>query len=299
MKLFMQGMRRSGTTFSFDVLSQDPRLDLWYEPFSQGRVGALGGGSGIQQVDLMEKVRTYRRDFAASRVPPVDPDELNHGAPRAPELELEPELPPLCRDYLRGMLDAAEHTAFKFVRLYRKVKALAELEPGARFVQLTRHPREVVASYMYGKDQKNAEAIQDADAFFTRNSDANPWNSRRFFELIVARDGLTKLARSENFKRYLLLWKYTFEHTHRDGREAFGDAYFLLRHEDWLEDAEGTDERLYQHLGIAPDPQVVAWAGANVRATVKETYAGDPRWNRAYDELGMWSALEAAGYESR
>ena len=66
MKLFMQGMRRSGTTIIFDILSQDERLDLYYEPFSEGKVGSLGGGSGLQPVDLMEKIRDVRSRIAAA-----------------------------------------------------------------------------------------------------------------------------------------------------------------------------------------------------------------------------------------
>lgn len=296
MKLFMQGMRRSGTTISFDILSQDPRFDLWYEPFSQGKVGALGGGSGIQQVDLMEKIRAFRAEFCARRNPPLDPDLLNYGAPRDPDLELDAELPEYCRDYLRAMMERSEHSVFKFTRLYRKVAALARLRPDARFVQLVRHPREVACSYMYGKDQKNAEAIKDADAFFTRNNDANPWNSRRFFDGIVEREGLRHLSKCANFKRYLLIWKYTFEHTHRDGRAAFGDAFYLSRHEDILADPRSATERLYRFLGLAAPPAVLDWAAANVRRSQKETFEGDPRWAEAYAELGMTEAMEAAGY---
>lgn len=296
MKLFMQGMRRSGTTISFDILSQDPRFELWYEPFSQGKVGALGGGSGIQQVDLMEKIRAFRAEFCAARVPPLDPDFLNYGAPRDSDLELDEILPEPCRDYLRGMLARSEHSVFKFTRLYRKVKALAELCPEAKFVQLVRHPREVVCSYMYGKDQKNAESIKDADAFFTRNNDANPWNSRRFFDGICEREGLDRLKKCANFKRYLLIWKYTFEHTFHDGRGAFGDAFFLQRHEDILADPQQATSRLYAFLGLDAPSAVIDWAATNVRRSTKETFASDPRWAEAYAELGMTAAMESAGY---
>lgn len=296
MKLFMQGMRRSGTTISFDILSQDARFDLWYEPFSQGKEGALGGGSGIQQVDLMEKIRLFRRDFCARQQPPIDPELLNYGAPREPELELDGILPDYCRAYLREMMTKSEHSVFKFTRLYRKVKALREVEPKARFVQLVRHPKEVVASYMYGKDQKNADQLKDADTFFGRNNDANPWNSKRFVDGIVARDGLRDFSKLANFKRYLLLWKYTFEHTYRDGREAFGDAFFLLRHEDLLADPRGTMRKLYAHIGLDAPESVLAWAQANVRKTAKEVYASDARWNAAFEELGMLRAVADAGY---
>lgn len=296
MKLFMQGMRRSGTTISFDILSQDPRFDLWYEPFSQGKVGALGGGSGLQQIDLMEKIRAFRAEFCAARKPSLDPDQLNYGAPRDPDLELTSDLPGFCRDYLRGMMERSEHSVFKFTRLYRKVKALKELRPDARFVQLVRHPREVVCSYMYGKDQKNAESIPDADAFFSRNNDANPWNSRRFFDGIVEQENLPHLKKCPNFERYLLIWKYTFEHTYRDGRAAFGDAFQLQRHEDILADPRGATERLYRFLGLVAPSSVLDWAVANVRRSKKETFASDPRWARAYEKLGMTQAMDAAGY---
>jgi Sulfotransferase family len=296
MKLFMQGMRRSGTTISFDILSQDPRLELWYEPFSQGKVGALGGGSGLQQVDLMEKIRAFRAEFCAARRPPLDPDQLNYGAPRDPDLELDEVLPDFCRDYLRAMTAKSEHSVFKFTRLYRKVKALREVAPDAKFVQLVRHPREVACSYMYGKDQKRAEAIKDAEAFFTRNNDANPWNSRKFFDGIVEREKLQRFAKCANFKRYLLLWKYTFEHTYRDGRAAFGDSFFLQRHEDILADPRGATQRLYDFLGLDAPASVLDWAQQNVRKSAKETYASDPRWAAAYTELGMNAALDAAGY---
>ncbi len=298
MKVLMQGMRRSGTTIHFDILSRDPRFDLWYEPFSQGKVGALGGGSGIQQVDLMEKIREFRRDFAARWPGGLDPDELNYGAPRDPALELESELPDFCRSYLKEMLAKREHTVIKFTRIYRKVGALHEIAPDARFVQLVRHPREVVCSYMYDKDQRNAPLLPSADAFFTLNDKSNPWNARKFVAEIVARDGLPHLAKVENFKRYLLLWKYTFENTYRDGRKHFGKAFFLLRHEDLLADPRGTTKKLYEHIGLPAPEDTLAWAAANVRKSVKETFAADPRWAAAYRELDMGEALRSAGYES-
>ena len=37
MNVFMQGMRRSGTTIVYDILCQDKNLDLYYEPFAAGR----------------------------------------------------------------------------------------------------------------------------------------------------------------------------------------------------------------------------------------------------------------------
>ena len=77
MKLFIQGMRRSGTTIVFDILSQDRQLDLYYEPFSLGRKGALGGGSGIQKIDLMEKIRLSREHFIYKNDLPLSGMDFN------------------------------------------------------------------------------------------------------------------------------------------------------------------------------------------------------------------------------
>lgn len=299
MKLFMQGMRRSGTTISFDVLSQDPRLDLWYEPFSQGREGALGGGSGLQQVDLMDKIRRFRAEFVAKwseERGPLGEDALNYGAPRDADLELDEVLPDYCRAYLKQMMARAEHSVFKFTRMYRKVAALHAIAPDARFVLLLRHPREVVCSYMYGKDQKRAGKLADRDAFFGLNDDANPWNSRRFFEGIVRQAQRKDLERAPNFERYLLIWKYTFEHAHADAKRTFGDAAMILRHEDLLADPRGTIAKLYRHAGLDAPVAALDWAAANVRRSEKQTFEGDPRWTQAYARLGMQDALAAAGY---
>jgi len=299
MNLFMQGMRRSGTTIIFDILSQDERLDLYYEPFSAGKKGVLGGGSGIQQIDLMEKIRDLRRAFVASYPRPLEESDLNYGAPRDPRLELEAELPDHCRDYLAVMMSRSNHTVFKFTRMYRKVFELKRLDPKAYFLLLVRHPQEVVASYMYGRDQQRLSRFPTRESFFTTKNEANPWNGRKFFEAIVLEQGREHLADVPNWMRYLVLWKYTFEHAYRDGRAAFGNAFIILRYEDLALDPGGTIMRLYEHIDLPPSERTVAWAAVNVRQILKECYEDDPRWEEAYERLELNGSLAAVGYGPR
>lgn len=296
MKLFMQGMRRSGTTIVFDALAQDDRLDLYYEPFSAGRVGALGGGSGLQQIDLMEKIRATRAAFIEAKGLGVEPDFFNYGAPRAPELEFETSLPPVCREYIAEMLGRARHTVFKFTRMYCKVPEIRLVAPDAHVALLIRHPQEVVASYMYGRDQRRREKFADREAFFTFRSEANPWNSRRFVECIAAEQGRPELLEMPDWMRYLALWKYTFDRPFADGRHAFADRFTIVRYEEMATQPAEALTRLYRHVGLEPSQPALTWARAKLRPSEKACYPDDERWAAAYEELGVNESLTSAGY---
>ena len=89
MNVFMQGMRRSGTTIVYDILCQDREFVNYYEPFAAAREGALGGGSGVQPVDLFSRIRTIRAEFRQLH-PGITDEMLNYGAPTKPALEFEP-----------------------------------------------------------------------------------------------------------------------------------------------------------------------------------------------------------------
>ncbi|ABA57254.1 hypothetical protein Noc_0741 [Nitrosococcus oceani ATCC 19707] len=296
MKLFMQGLRRSGTTIVYDVLSQDRRLDLYYEPFAAGKIGELGGGSGVQETDFMVKHCQVKQAFIASYPESVDMVDLNHGAPRAPILELQRELPQFCRDYIRFMVERREHSVIKFTRMYRKVGELAALAPQARFVLLVRHPQQVVASYLYGRGQRRLGQLASREQFFTIRDQFNAWKFREFFEGIIAQQGRPELADAPNWIRCLVLWKYTFDNAYQDGRAAFGDAFRVLRHEDLCAHPRNTVTQLYRHMGLSVSGEAVTWAEAHVRENDKACYQDDPRWLEAYERLDLVDSLIAAGY---
>lgn len=297
MNLIMQGMRRSGTTIVYDVLSQDSRLDMYYEPFSLGRVGAMGGGSGMQTVDLMQKIRSLRERFmAAYGDTKLVNEDFNLGAPTAARREFRKSLPDFATDYVRFMGEQSEHTVFKFTRAYRKVKALKQALPDASFVLLTRHPQDVVTSYMYGKDQKNLPRYPDRESFLTHFSKTNPWNSYKFFKRIIRKEDRKDLEDVPNWIRYLVIWKYTFDQAWEEGRKSFGNAFRLFRHEDLGADPRGSMISLYEHIGLEPSAEALDWAEQNVRVRHKECYADDPRWLEAYRMIGLDRSMEQAGY---
>jgi hypothetical protein len=227
----------------------------------------------------------------------IDPGDLNYGAPRLASLELETDMAPWAREYLEFLLGRSEHVAMKFTRMYRKMHVLKEIAPDARVVLLLRHPQEVVASYLYGKGQKRQAKTPDADAFFGRSSNINPWNARAFFGEIVAAEGWDHLEGEPDWIVFLAVWKYTFDYSLAEGRDAFGDAFLVQTHEDLVAEPEARVVELYDHMGIEPSEKAVEWAVTNLRKSRKAAYHEDPRWIEGYEKVGMIESLAAAGYE--
>jgi hypothetical protein len=298
MKFFMQGMRRSATTVVYDLLSQDDRLDLYYEPYSVHGKVEMGGGSGMQEIDHMAKIYELRDAFVAAHPEyGIEPGDLNYGAPRDAALELETDLAPWAAEYMFELLSRSDHIAIKFTRMYRKMHALKEIAPDARMSLLLRHPQEVVASYLYGKGLQRSDKIPTADVFFSRTSNINPWNARRFFEEIVAAEGWHHLEGSPDWIVFLTVWKYTFDYSMAEGRAAFGDALLVQTHEDLVAQPEAGVLELYDHMGLEPSETAVEWAVTNLRKSRKRAYHEDPRWIEGYEKVGMMDSLAAAGYD--
>jgi hypothetical protein len=297
MNLFIQGMRRSGTTILFDALLEDPGLRCFYEPFTADKE-ARGGGSGLRDRDLFADVRALRERFVRERRPELDAELLNWGAPRAAELELEPDLPDFCRDYLRFLLEQAPAVVCKHVRMYCKLPVLAELDPEARLLHVVRDPRAVATSYLMGRGRKRAELFGDADAFFEHRSKRSMWATRQLADLLTARPEFEHLRDCTDVERVLLVWRFTFERTREDGRRCFGERYRLLRHEDLVADSRAALGAIYDLLR-RPMPDAVAdWARRNVRAGDETSAPDDRRWGHALGAVGAGPALLEAGYES-
>ena len=296
MKLFIQGMRRSGTTILFDTLAEDPEFDIYYEPFAAARNPAIGGGSGARQVDYFEKIRACRAAFQQQYPQTIAEDYLNYGAPRDALLEFEPDLPPPCRGYVRYMIDQRPHTVIKFTRLYTKVAALAEIEPQAKFIHLVRDPRAVTASYLFGKGRRNAREFSTESACFDRTTTRTAWSSFPLSEHILSLPEYRRFAGCEDFFRVMLIWAFTFRTTRQGGLAAFGQNYRLVRHEDLQRDPAAAIHAIYQFLERPLPPRVRDWAQANIRPGGEFFAAANPRWRHAIDRLNLAPEMEAAGY---
>ncbi|MGH2952030.1 MAG: sulfotransferase [Solirubrobacterales bacterium] len=295
MSLFVCGLRRSGTTILYDALREDPELRCFYEPLREGEV-TVGGGSGAREEDAFAETRELRRRFRDERHPELPIEEFNWGGPRAPELELEPDLPDHCAGFVRHLLDLAPEVAIKETRLHHKLATIAAIAPDAALIHLVRDPRAVCASMLLGR-RGRVDLYPDADAFFTVRTRRRLWSSRAISELLVERlRSLSLPPDLPDFLRPLLVWKNAFETANGDGRRLFGDRYALVRLEDLRADPASELGRVYVASGRSAPPAVAEWATANVRRDEPILHGDDPRWARAARLLGMEEALARGGY---
>jgi hypothetical protein len=295
MNVFIQGMRRSGTTILFDLFVEDGSFECWYEPLAAADRKAVGGGSGARGEDYFEKVRQGRAAFLALHPEIGDTRLLNYGAPRDHRLELEPDAPGFVRDYIRFMAMQREDTLIKFTRMYCKIPLLAEIDPRACLIHVVRDPRAVTASYLFGRDRRNERIYGDPDAFFGRTSSYTAWSSGPLSDAILESSDYRHLGGCEDFMRILLIWAYTFRATREAGRRAFGERYLLLRLEDLQVDPAAALARLYGFLDRPVPGQVANWARRAIRAPEPPFAADDPRWHDAFRRLGIERDLALMG----
>lgn len=296
MNIFMQGMRRSGTTIVFDVLWQDPRLDSYYEPLAAAKANAFGGGSGATSIDYFSKVRKERDAFVYQYPDELSTDLLNYGAPRDSSLEFEHDHPEFVKDYIEHLTMQQPRTVVKFTRMYNKLGALHEIDKDAKFIQLLRDPRAVVSSYLFGKGQRNKRLYSTEKDFFTRKSSYSAWSSFDFSEKIIALEGLEKFKNCPDFIRILLIWKHTFRSTYEGAKKYFSGNFLMLKNEDLRSSPVAALERLYDHIDLEPNSHVFNWAKENIKPCGQVPYPDSHEWLKAFEELGMMQMLELAGY---
>jgi hypothetical protein len=293
--ILMQGMRRSGTTIAFDGFWEDGRFDCFYEPLAAARATS-GGGSAAHHADLFDPVRAKRDAFLASHAS-VRWDDLNHGAPRAPSLELEATLPTAVRAYLGQLFDTDRTVVAKFTRLACKIDELHALQPDALFVHLVRDPRSVTASHLFGRNGVHRDRFKSEDRFFTRRSRSSTWSYRPLSQAVLRTPSFAHLRRRiPDAARVLVLWTFLARETHRAGRQLYGDRYVIVRHEDLTADPSGVVGGLYERAGLVVPAHVERWLQEKVRPARAPFAEGHPAWRAWADRIGMQPELDLFDY---
>jgi hypothetical protein len=292
LNVFIQGMRRSGTSVLYESLRRDPSLRCFYEPLREQSKRAR------REPEIFEETRALRQRFRDERYPALPLDEFNYGGPGNPRLELETELPAHCREFFAYLLALSPATAIKETRMYCKIPVLADLDSGALLVHIVRDPRAVVASTMFGRRRRHRNRLADPDAFFEAVSERGLWSSRPLSEVLLARPEYRHLRHVPDYLRVLLTWRHTFETTRRDGRRLFGDRYRLVRNEDLREDPAAALDAVYTGLDRPMPAAVAEWSAANVRPPEEPFALRDPRWYRAFRQIGLDAVVAEAGYET-
>ena len=295
MMLILQGMRRSGTTIVYDTLTQDPELTHWYEPLAAAVKPAVGGGSGVRDVDAFTELRKARQAFLAQRGM-SDSDVLNFGAPRDTSLEFSHQLPHLVAEYLRYLLHWPGPVAAKFTRLYAKVHLIHQLFPAAGFVHLVRDPRSVAMSYLFGKNRRYEKRVSPRRVFFGRRSDRSAWSSYPISEQIRHEYRHDDLPEPTDLERVLLIWRYTYEKVRADAAATFGARSICVRHEDFCADPARELDRIYALAGRNTPAEAVSWARSHLKPPSPVHAFGDRRWRKAFERMKMAEIAESCGY---
>jgi hypothetical protein len=294
MNVFIQGMRRSGTTILHDALVADPDLRSFYEPLREQDV-TEGGGSGAREGDAFAETRAIRESFRRERYPEVPIEEFNWGGPRDPAVELDERLPEHARELLAHLLTLAPAVAIKETRLYCKLADVAALDPQAALVHVVRDPRAVTASIVLGRARRRTRKYRTPSDMFSDHSERKLWSSRAISQALLQRQG-RGAENPSDVERVLMVWKLSFERAYEDGRRLFGDRYLLLRNEDLRTDVAAALESVYRLLGREAPAAVREWARDKVRGA-EEIYAGDdPAWTGIIERLGLAEPMAAAGY---
>jgi len=293
--VFLQGMRRNGTTIFFDLLAEDGQFKTWYEPLAKATAPSFGGGSAVRDVDYFENVRSLRQELVTREVG-RGYDDFNYGAPRNPELEIAQDTPDYIRSYLTSMIEGKPRAVVKFTRMARKMGTLHAVDPSARVVVITRDPRRVVASHIFGKNGKNKDRFGREEVFFSRARNRIGWSIPTFSDVLLAEAKNAQLQNLRDFERVLLVWRESYQSSWTGAQTYFGEAAMRVRHEDLCNEPESTLKRLYEHLGAQLPTRVVDWARHRVRPPSRVFASRSECWNDAFNRLGMNEMCDELGY---
>jgi hypothetical protein len=283
-RLFILGLRRSGTTVFWESFRGDSRLVCYDEPFNPVLNQLPDPEPKGTRDEWIELFRSNPERFWEVFSPIRGIEELQEGFSDRQ------------RVYLDYVLASAASVVLDMTRCHFKIEALHRAAPDAHLVHLYRPAAAWVSSHlvMRGRGwQDRIRSVLDRATFFDRDHRFNNWG----MEEIIARSPETlfgrRLARAgldpaavyamPAVGRMLAYWKIHYEHVERVGHRLFGSRFRTLAFTDFCNEPSRVVRDVYAFLGIEPPsldlPEVHPPHGAYRR--------DDSRWLRFADPLGL------------
>jgi len=278
MTVFIQGLRRSGTTILFDVLTTDNEIFGIYEPFSAGKK-TIGGGSGARKEDLTKTLREIRVNFLKENKN-FNHKSFNRGSPTQFRKEVfNSKLTKFEYDYIKSLANV-KNSYLKFTRASFIVKELYGIDSHAKFIHIIKNPALWVASHMLGKKNK----FPNADAFFNCKTGFDNWSQERISNFYIKEKYPCHINKSAVFK-LLLIWRDFNLEAEAACVATFGSNYLKIFNDDLCTNTEAHMNKVYNFLEVRPNKKAIRWATNNISGPKKIMFQNDQRWRKYFDYL--------------
>ena len=292
MRLFVLGMRRSGTTVFWRTFRQDRRLVSYNEPFNPVLYR-------LPDDDIWGTADEYRTLLRR------DPGDFwARLAPIAPEEELQSTLSDRQRAWLRHLLTTGEHVSMDITRCHFKLQALHEIAPDAVVVHLYRAAPCMTTSHMLpnapGLRGRLRRRVRQWD-FWTRTTRYDNWGVERIVG--ASRDGpfagrLREIGLDPDevltmpaVGKVLAYWRVNFERIEAEGPRLLGDRFLSVELGEFCRAPAAVVDRIYRTAGL----EAPAIDYSRVHPAKGAFRPASPRWAELGRRLGIDAARMSTG----
>jgi hypothetical protein len=285
-RIFILGLRRSGTTIFWDTFRPDPRLRCYNEPWNpvlRELPVEIPNRSRREFIEIFRKdPAAFWRSFA--------PIELLE--------ELQEDLSDRQVAYLRRLIDPYDRVCIDETRCHFRLAALRQVVPDATIVHLFRAPAAFATSHLMptgsgGFRTNRLIHLWGRAGFFTRENRYNWWgleeligrHPESLFGLRLRESGVDPAAvyALPAVGRLLAFWRLAFETVERDGPRLFGPRFVSVPFERFCRKPRAVVEQVYAAAGLEPPELDVSRVQPAKRAYRKH----DPRWRRLFAQVGL------------
>jgi hypothetical protein len=301
MRLFILGLRRSGTTAFWDVFRQDGRFLAYNEPFNP----LLRNAGDAAWIARYPAYREFHQLWAR------DPGLFwrRYRAVQGLE-EIQDDLSDQQAGYLEFLLGSAEHVVFDLTRGHFKLASLAALAPDAVLVHLHRPPGSFATSHLVPSGQQIPRLGNRRETWtwllwnfaLKRLNRASFWSRRTRFDywglegLIgsspeslfgqrLREAGLDpdEVYRMPALGRLLAYWLVHHRRVEQDGARHYGDRFLSVNFDDFCQNPRDTVARVYRALGSQP-PELDL---SGIHPARGRYQPDNPAWERYARQLGL------------